>query len=258
MNNLDNTLPGLMHRATENLEPVSTDLLERSVQQGLRLRRRRTTLATVAGASAVLATAGLVVGATQLVGRAPDTAVAGTTTPTPSATPQTPSAKPVTGKDALTTLQALIQAPGLTLSKPQRWGDKGAVGAAYVVNDGKGASRIEVLLTGGGEGNRCAEADADCTTLPDGSQLFTMTDTPEYPGNNVHGVVSNYVTRYLPDGRFMSLTSYNAASEKGSQHTRPKPLFTVAQLSTLIQSKSWQLPAKSTAVKGGPAPSKTK
>ncbi|MEU4602537.1 hypothetical protein AB0F43_06125 [Kribbella sp. NPDC023972] len=249
MTNVNDTLPELMHRATENLEPVSTDLLERTVQQGLRLRRRRMTLLTATGAGAVLATAGLVVGATQLVGSPSDTAVAGTT-PTPSAKPNTPTAQAVTAKDALATLKTLVRAPGLTLSKPQTWGDKSAFGAAYVVDDGNGASRVEVLLTGGGEENRCAAANAGCTTLPDGSTLFSLTDQPEYSGNrNVHGVLSNHVERYLPDGRFISVTSYNAPAEKGSQHTRTKPLYTVAQLTTLAQSKSWPLPPKSTVLK---------
>jgi len=261
MNNLNDTLPGLMHRATENLEPASTDLLERTVQQGLRLRRRRTTLLTVTGAGAVLATAGLVVGATQVLGRPSDAAVAGTT-PTPSASPHTPVAKPVTSKETLATLKALIQAPGLTLSKPATWGDKSALGAAYVVDDGKGASRVDVLLTGGGEEDRCAVPSAACTTLPDGSTLFSLAEQPEYPGNrNKDGVVSNYVVRRLPDGRIISMTSYNAPAEKGSPHTRAKPLYSLAQLSALVQSKSWQLPPKSTVVKptkGATPPSKTK
>jgi hypothetical protein len=260
MNNLNDTLPGLMHRATENLEPVSTDLLERTVQQGLRLRKRRTTLLTVTGAGAVLATAGLVVGATQLLGRPSDAAVAGTT-PTPSASVHaTPSAKPATAHEALATLKSLIQAPGVTLSKPKTWGDKSALGAAYLVDDGNGGARVEVLLTGGGEGDHCAVAGAACTTLPDGSTLFSLADRPEYTGDrNVNGVLSNYVVRRLPDGRIISLTSYNAPAEKGSPHTRAKPSFTVSQLSAMVQSPAWKLPAKSTVVKPSKgAPSKTK
>ena len=41
---MNTQLTDLMQRATENLEPVTPDLLERSVQQGLHLRRRRTTI----------------------------------------------------------------------------------------------------------------------------------------------------------------------------------------------------------------------
>ncbi|MGW1339446.1 hypothetical protein ACWCOV_00210 [Kribbella sp. NPDC002412] len=261
MNNLNDTLPGLMHRATENLEPVSNDLLERSLQQGARLRRRRTTLLTVSGAGAMLATAGLVVGATQLVGRPSDAAVAGTTT-SPSVKPVAPKATAPTAREALGTLRALVQAPGRKLSQPQTWGDQSALGAAYVIDDGQGASRVEVLLTGGGEANRCAEAGAGCTTLPDGSKVFSLVEEPTYAGSrNVDGVVGNYVARYLPDGRFMSLTSYNAPAEKGSPHTRAKPLYTVAQLTELVQSPAWKLPDLRSVVKpskGATPPSKTK
>ncbi|MFI7067046.1 hypothetical protein ACIBL3_39025 [Kribbella sp. NPDC050124] len=265
MNNLNDTLPGLMQRATENLEPVSNDLLERSVRQGVRLRRRRTTLLSVAGASAVAATVGLVVGATQLVGGPSEAVVAGPPSPstTPVATPVAPKATGPTVQEALGTLRGLVQAPGRKLSQPQTWGDASALGAAYVVDDGKGASRVDVLLTGGGEMNRCAEAGARCTTLPDGSKVFSLAAEPTYAGSrNVDGVVANYVARYLPDGRFMSLTSYNAPAEKGSPHTRAKPLFTVAQLTELVQSPAWKLPDTRSVVKPSkgatPPPSKTK
>ena len=159
-------------------------------------------------------------------------------------------------------MKALVQAPGVTLSKPETWGDKSALGAAYLVDDGKGVARVEVLLTGGGEEDRCATPSAACTTLPDGSTLFSLAGQPEYPGNrNKDGVLSNYVVRRLPDGRIISMTSYNAPAEKGSTHTRATPLYPVAQLSALVQSKSWKLPATSTAVKptkGATPPSKTK
>lgn len=264
MNNLNDTLPGLMHRATENLEPVSNDLFERSLEQGLRLRRRRTTVLSVAGASAVAATVGLVVGATQLVGGPTEAAVAGPAAPvtTPVTTPVAPKATAPTAREALAALRGLVQAPGRTLSQAQTWGDASALGAAYVVDDGQGASRVEVLLTGGGEENRCAEAGAGCATLPDGSKVFSLAEEPSYAGSrNVDGVVANYVARYLPDGRFMSLTSYNGPAEKGSPHTRAKPLYTVAQLTELVQSPVWKLPSNRSVVKpskGATPPTKTK
>src|ERR1700754_4734622 len=86
---MNTQLTDLMHRATENLEPVTPDLLERSVKQGLRQRRRRTTLLTASGAGAVLATAGLIAGGISRAGL-PATAVAGS--PLPAAQP--PAAKP--------------------------------------------------------------------------------------------------------------------------------------------------------------------
>jgi hypothetical protein len=60
----------------------------------------------------------------------------------------------------------------------------------------------------------------------------------------VYGVVSNYVALRLKDGRFISLTSYNAAAEKGTPHTRTKPLFTVAQLTTMVESQAWKFPRR--------------
>ena len=260
MNNLNDTLPGLMHRATENLEPVSTDLLERTVHQGLRLRKRRTTLLTLTGAGAVLATAGLVVGATQVLGRPSDAAVAGTT-PTPSAKAQTPTAKPVTPQETLATLRSLIQRPGLTLTAPEArgGGKEGFNAVAYVVNDGLGASRVEAIVEGGSQAPTCADLDpGSCTVRADGSVLVTLTESPEYPpGRNIDGVVSNHVDLYYPDGRHLGITSYNAPAEKGVAHTRTKPLFTTTQLTTIVESKAWKFPAASTS-KGAPDPSKTK
>jgi hypothetical protein len=262
MTNLNDTLPGLMHRATENLEPVSTDLLERSVHQGQRLRRRRTTLLTASGAGAVLATAGLVVGATQVLGRPSDTAVAGTTTP--SATPSVVT-KPaaVTPKETLATLQALIQRPGLTLTKPEtRGGTEGFNAVAYLANDGQGASRIEAIVEGSSQPPSCDAyaVPGSCIVRPDGSVLVTLTESPEYPpGRNVDGVVSNHADLYYPDGRHVGVTSYNAPAEKGSPHTRATPLFTTKQLTTIVESKTWKYPAPGVVkpFKGTADPKKT-
>ncbi len=252
---MNSQLTELMQQATENLEPVTPDLLERSVQQGLRLRRRRTTILSLTGAGAVLATVGLIAGGIQSFGSPSEASVAGT--PLPSATP-TPAAKPhpVTARQTLATLRSLIAAPGRTLSHPEARGDSddGFNAAAYVVDDGKGASRIEVLVSGGGEQDPCADPSATCTTNPDGSTLFTVTEQPEYPGDrNIDGVVSNYVTLHFPDGRFIGITSYNAPAEKDSRHTRQKPLFSVPELTTMVQSKTWKFPAASTDKPSGKA-----
>jgi len=262
MNNLNDTLPGLMHRATENLEPVSPDLLERTVQHGLRLRRRRTTLLSVTGAGAVLATAGLIVGATQLLGRPSDTAVAGTTNPstTPSAVTKPAT---VTPQETLATLRALLQRPGLTLTAPEtRGGTEGFNAVAYIANDGKGASRVEAIVEGSSQAPSCDAyvVPGSCTVRADGSVLVTLTEDPEYPpGRNVDGVLSNHADLYYPDGRHLGITSYNAPAEKDSPHTRAKPLFTTAQLSTIVESKAWKFPAASAVkpAKGATPSSKT-
>jgi|1186.fasta_scaffold43539_2 hypothetical protein len=252
---MNTQLTDLMHRATENLEPVSPDLLERTVHQGLRLRRRRTALHTATGAGAVLATAGLIAGGIHVLGSPSEAAVAGN--PAPAVKPSAPS-KPsmpakttpaktgqITAKQTLATLRSLVQAPGRQLSNPEVWGGGTFAGAAYVVNDGKGAARVDVMISGGGEANPCVPVRSGCTTLPDGSFLYTSKENPEYSDSRQaeYGVVSNLVILFRSDGRNINLTSYNAPAEKGKQHTRPKPLFSVSELTALAKSKSWKLPA---------------
>jgi hypothetical protein len=248
---MNTQLTDLMHRATENLEPVTPDLLERSVAQGLRLRRRRTAIATASGAGAVLATAGLIAGGIQLAGSPTNAAVAGSPVPTakPSAKPSakvTPTTKPagVNLKQTLATLKELVAAPGRTFSNPETWGEGDFAGAAYVVNDGHGAARVDVLLSGGGEQNPCVPKRAGCSTLPDGSVLYVSKESPVYSDSRQaeYGVVSNYVVLFRRDGRNINLTSYNGPAEKGKQHTRPKPLLSVEDLSALAKSKAWKLP----------------
>ncbi|TCC32238.1 hypothetical protein E0H50_18675 [Kribbella sindirgiensis] len=147
-------------------------------------------------------------------------------------------------KQTLATLKALIAAPGRTFASPETWGGGGYAGAAYVVNDGHGAARVDVLLSGGGEGNPCVPKRAGCSTLPDGSVLYVSKESPEYSDSRQaeYRVVSNYVVLFRPDGRNINLTSYNAPAEKGKQHTRPTPLLSVEDLSALAKSKAWKLP----------------
>jgi hypothetical protein len=260
---MNTQLTDLMHRATEELEPVTPDLLERSVAQGLRLRRRRTTMLAASGTGAVLATAGLIVGGIQWLGSPADTAAAGTPiaigkpstvpsvkpTPIPSSEPSTqPSTKPTAAgadpEQTLATLRSLLKAPGRTLASPETWGGGDFAGAAYLVNDGHGAARVDVMLSGGGEQNPCVPVRQGCTTLPDGSVLFTSKESPEYPDGRQaeHSVISNYVVLFRRDGRNINLTSYNAPAQKGEQHTRPKPILSVKDLTTLAKSKTWKLP----------------
>jgi hypothetical protein len=254
---MNNQLTDLMQRATENLEPVTPDLLERTVAQGTRLRRRRTTLLTAGGTGAVLATAGLIVGGIHVLHSPADSAAAGTPTalakpsakqskevPTPTPTPTPSSAHPVDYKKTLSTLKTLLTAPGRTFSSPDAWGDKDFTAAAYVVNDGHGAARVEVLLSGGGEEPRCVPVTQGCSTLPDGSVLYVEKESPEYTDSRQaeFGVVSNYVVLQRRDGRSISLTNYNGPAEKGKQHTRPTPLLSVKDLTALAESKAWKLP----------------
>ncbi|HWD78466.1 MAG TPA: hypothetical protein VG497_06290 [Kribbella sp.] len=257
-----NNLTDLMQRATENLEPVSPDLLERTVAQGTRLRRRRTTLLTAGGTGAVLATAGLIAGGIHVLGSPADSAAAGTpiAITKPSAKPSTkPSVKPtptgthaVNSQQTLATLKSLVAAPGRTFTHPETWGEGDFTAAAYVVDDGHGAARVEVMLSGGGEQNPCVPVRQGCSTLPDGSTLYSYKESPEYSDGRQaqYGVVSNYVMLIRPDGRNINLTSYNAPAEKGKPHTRSTPLLSVKELTAIAKSKAWKLPPVSTIKPG--------
>jgi hypothetical protein len=264
---MNTQLTDLMNRATENLEPVTTDLLERSVAQGLRRRRRRTALLTASGAGAVLATAGLIGGGIQLLSSPADAGVAGTAAPltkpsvqsstkTPPASKTPPAA--VTPKETLATLRSLLSARGLKLSKSETWGGGDFAGAAYVVDDGKGPARVDVMVSGGGEGNPCVPVRSGCTTLADGSVLYVSPVSPEYSDGRQaqYGVVSRHVTLFRTDGRNINLTSYNGPAEKGQRHTRQNPILSAAALSDLAKSKSWKLPAVNTVKPSGKAKTK--
>ncbi|HZX03074.1 hypothetical protein [Kribbella sp.] len=253
-----NNLTDLMQRATENLEPVTTDLLERTVVQGTRLRRRRTMLLAAGGTGAVLATAGLIAGGIHVLNSPADAAAAGTPIPAvkPSASVSSkpsvaPSVKPTPSTtnaalnaQTLATLKSLISKPGRTLSSPTTWGDHGFTAASYVVDDGHGASLVEVMVSGGGEQNPCVPARSGCKTLPNGAVLYTSKEEPEYTDGRQaqYGVVGNYVTLFGRDGRSINLISYNGPAEKGAKHTRPKPLLSVSGLTELAKSNAWKLP----------------
>lgn len=272
---MSNQLKDLMHRATENLEPVTPDLLERSVAQGARQRRRRTTFLAAGGTGAVLATAGLIAGGIHLIGSPADSAAAGLPAANPSVTASTkpstkPSEKPSTGpsgktegktsakptsggnagslaaqKQALSTLRTLLKAPGRQLSAPQTWGDAGNfAGAGIVVDDGKGGGYVSVALSSGDVYDPCTGTHGGCTTLPDGSIIRSMKDQPEYSDSRQakEGVLSNSVELYHPNGRTISIICFNAPAEKGERHTLAKPVLTVAQLTTLAKSTAWKFP----------------
>ncbi|MFB6718900.1 hypothetical protein ACFCV3_02020 [Kribbella sp. NPDC056345] len=243
MKDIDTQLPELMTRATEGLEPESVDLVERSVAQGLRARQRRAAGGGVAAGVAVLATAAVVVGAFQHFDRRGQVAPAGplvvgpTVTPLPTR-PMTSTSPPTANpKDpTLLTLRSLLKAPGRTLSAPESWGgeDDGFLGAAWVVDDGKGRSQVTALLQRMPRPVSCKNIPG-CTVRPDGSTIRSQSMGPEGAK-----VVSNFVEITRKDGRFVSLTSYNAPSEKDSKPTRAAPLLTVAQLTRLADSQAWK------------------
>jgi hypothetical protein len=252
MKNLNDTLPELMRRATENLEPESTDLVERGMARGLTLRRRRTALFTVTGATAVLATAGVIVGGSQLFAKDAPPPAASTTT---KQSTSNVVAKPVTPKETVATLIKLLP-QGFKVSKTQSWDDGGGYQAELLINDGKGLSLLGVAVRPAGmTDGKCdgGRYGATCEPRADGSILTAMKDQPEYgPDNNPGGIVYNHVFVVRKGTESISLINYNGTAEKQTVKTRPKPALTVAQLTAIADSNLWRFPPKPKPQPSGP------
>ncbi|TCC44221.1 hypothetical protein E0H75_35780 [Kribbella capetownensis] len=238
-------LTDLMRRATEYVEPESTDLVDRGIRRGVILRRRRSALVGSASASAVLAAAGMIFAGSQLIGGESSAAppVAGVPiVATPSGTPA--AARPtrqVTPNDTLRTLKGLVPA-GMRVSQPRTWGDN-FIAASYVVDDGKGGSLLEVQVMTRQSQISCAnEAHPEnCTTRPDGT-IVLIEQTPGSPVPGVRVAAVRAVQLHYPDGRIIVVGNGNSTAWKKAPITRAKPLFTVAQLTALADSKAWAFP----------------
>jgi hypothetical protein len=255
MNNLNDTLPDLMRRATDGLEAESNDLVQRGMRRGVALRRRRRALLSLSGAGAVLATAGIIIGGTHLLGgdAAGTTPVAGgPTQPTPARPSRIATAPSVPTSHTPTTLKKLLPRQ-LKTTRSKVWGSdkEGFIAASLVADDGSGAAQI-VAMTSRFRTTKACSADreglSNCKVQPDGSMLTWEQEAPEYPpGRNQDGIVSNIVQLTYPDGRYVALTSYNGPSEKGSHQTRDKPVLTIAQLTSMANSKAWLFPSSGLA-----------
>jgi len=252
-NNLNNSLPELMRRATENLEPESTDLVERGMRRGATLRRRRTALISFSGATAVLATASIIVGSNHYLGQETQPPAAGPTTTQPTTNAKGIAAKPVSQKETLETLIKLLPAH-LKVVKPEWWGGAWGNGAAVVVNDGKGLARISAAVYAPGMEQRCKMSQpGTCLARPDGSFITTAKEEPAYePRNNPGGVLLNRVTVNRRGTESISLLSTNASAEKGVDKTRAKPILSVAELTKIADSPLWRFPPKR-PIETGPA-----
>ncbi len=242
MNNLSDSLPDLMHRATENLEPESTDLVERGMRHGATLRRRRSALLSVSGATAVVATAAIVFTGTQVFGGS---------APAPASGPQsgdvvvtkTQAGGPVTQKETLATLLSLLPSD-LKVSKQQTWGDKPFNGASAILDDGQGPSKLSISVSS--NDRTCFQPQpGTCKRRSDGSLITTFTEQPVYSkDNNPGGVVYNSVHITRRDGESISVQSFNAVEEKQVEHSRAKPVLSVAELTKIADSKLWRFPPK--------------
>lgn len=243
MKNLNDTLPELMRRATENLEPESSDLVERGMQRGAVLRRRRTALIGLSSATAVLATAGIIVSGTQLFANDAQPPAAGTTT-TQSADEAT-EGKPVTQKETLATLEKLVP-PRFKVTKAETWGGPWGNGAAVLIDDGAGVSRLQVAISAPGTNENCYQPQkGTCVPRPDGSRITALKDQPTYTkDNNPGGILHNSVDVVRPGTEAVGLMSFNATQEKQVEHTRAKPALTLAELTAMADSQLWRFPPK--------------
>ncbi|MFD7154556.1 hypothetical protein ACFV9C_08165 [Kribbella sp. NPDC059898] len=243
---MNDYLPDLMRRATEDLQPDTQDLVARGIRRGRVLRRRRTALAVLSGAAAVLVTVGIVFGVANT--RAAEVPPA--TTPTVPAPHKTvrPS-QPVTPAQTLATLTGLLPA-GLT---PMNSTTSGGYGlgtneATVLLDDGAGPSLLTLSIT-------TADTITDCNPFPPGSctihadhSVHVLYDNePLYrDGPNPGGVRETTVELFRPDGTQISLTNYNARSEK-SEHSRRAPLLTATQLARIAASTQWVFPPRQAA-----------
>lgn len=241
----EDTLPDLMRRATDGLEPDTTDLVSRGMRKGVRLRRRRTAGIAVAAASALVVTAGAFAFATQRGGpAAPDNGapVAGAVSSAPSARSTGKPAAAVKETKTLRTLRAVLP-KGARLSEPKTGGDN-LLGnsASFVVIDGRGSSLVEVIVGWKSNHNcRAKEAGMTCTRLPDGSPLTTIVT----PGGKYDNYVkSNHARWHRNDGSFVMITSTNTKSMDHGPATRPTPVLSVSELKRIIQDPRWTPPPR--------------
>jgi hypothetical protein len=245
MNNLNDHLPDLMRRATEDLEPESNDLVERGIQRGVTLRRRRTAMLSLSGAGAVLATAGIVVGGTHLFAGNAQPTVAGPPSTAANTSAQPPTAKTASPTETMKTLQGLLPENLRQSSAKVRY-DQGMHHAEVVVDDGKGASLLTVEIVTTTAKPSCGGLHGSCTVRPDGSVLHTYANESIFPydaSKNPWGIKNTVVEVFWPDGRLISMYNYNAAKDIGVQHTRANPLLSVRELTAVANSDKWVYPA---------------
>ena len=241
---LEDALPELMRRATDGLEPDTSDLVARGMRKGARLRRRRTAGIAVAAASAMVLSTGAVTFAVTRGGPAtPDgPPVAGSVSPSPATTA---SRKPAVNETkTLATLRALLP-KNLRLSQPTTRGDNLLANAATVIaDDGRGGALIEVIV-GWKSNDNCGpkpgEPGFSCTRLPDGSALTMIWGGG---GEADNFVKSNHVRLHRRNGSYVMITSTNTRSMDHGPATRTAPVLSIDQLKQIIQNPRWTPPPR--------------
>ncbi|WP_328997388.1 hypothetical protein OHA18_23315 [Kribbella sp. NBC_00709] len=235
MTNLHDSLPDLMRRATEDLQPATPELVARGIRRGKVLRRRRTALAGLSSAAAVLATVGIIVGSTQLLehGAAPAVQPAGP----PSAHHSTRLAKMSPAETLAALLPKSLHRANATTSADGT--------LSVVLDDGNGAGLLTVDMMTAQPNTNCNGSPAGaCTVQPDGSVYVAYANRPLYPDANPGGITVTTVEQFYPDGRQISISNYNAPRDQGVEHSRPAPILSIAQLTQIARSNQWVYPPR--------------
>jgi hypothetical protein len=180
--------------------------------------------------------------------------------PTSSSASSHPTASPVQAVTPELAVQTLV---GLTSPKGSASGLTGrtlanTVAGEMVFDDGHGAAQMDVALTWKGSQPHDAipqgcTASPTCTVLPDGTTIATAQGL-EYPADPSHRDNSTEwaVTVYHPSvGLEITISEWNAPTEKDSPISRLTPPFSLAELTTIATSPSWSAMAGSIAAATG-------
>jgi hypothetical protein len=239
--NLNETVTDLMHRATADLEPESLDLYERGVRRGMTLRRRRTAVRAIAGAGAVVASIAAVGGAYVLASEPGGEAPAAGLPAAPASTSGSAAGTVPAPERALQTLKRLLP-DSVRVSRPELSEDtEGTINVAVLANDGKGPSQVSVQFGADNGPVNCADKPADrCRIRPDGSVIVVGGSRPGKVDPT--GLVNRHVVVRYPNGSFIAVVSTNTTSPTALRPTRPEPVLSLAQLTTIADSKLWKFP----------------
>jgi hypothetical protein len=180
---------------------------------------------------------------------APPAVTAPATTATAAVSPA-PSTVTITPQVAVQTLIDLLPGQGTTSQLTGR-ASLGWAGGELVYDDGHGAAQLAVGVSypysyNGSDqrlaaGSLCSSQGVTqlhevCTSLPDGSQVAVYQGDANIP----NGAKDWEVSLLRADGVQIDITEWNSPAEKAGAQTRTNPPFTIAELTTVAESSTWQ------------------
>ncbi|NJP43414.1 hypothetical protein [Actinacidiphila epipremni] len=256
----DDELGNALHATAETFHPEDPQrLVAAGHRTGRKLRRRRTavvaagaaTLAAVAAGGVLAGTAGSPAHrAGPAAAPAPATTTAQTpapaqttTAPAPATTPP-PHTAPVTGKQISTVLSTLLPKGTRTTKVDYTGQGPDYATAAIVVNDGHGLASVSAIIESQGTLPSCPTAGSggpgtSCKLTHVGGGTLFVYKGFEYPDHkgNVKEWLAQFVT---PDGHSVTVSEYNAPSEKDTPITRTNPPLDTAQLTAVARAAAWK------------------